>query len=139
MTADLLALAAEVRAFLRRHPGASRRQLFAGVSGSQREILAAFEILEARGEAEYIAPDRPGQLGQCRLVEGDELWVPDARCPGCHRVPPVRFTGREVRRARRERQTARLQTVRCPHCRTTYWIQARDVAAAALDTVHHAA
>lgn len=130
-----------VREFLRAHPAASRSQLLEGVEGSRSEITAAFEELIESGEAEYIAPERPGQPGRCSLLDVDPdsdnppgaLWTPATRCTGCHRGPPVRFTGREVSRARRERQSARIQMVRCPHCRTTYWIQARHVARATLD------
>lgn len=137
-----------VRDFLAANPGASRRQLFAGVEGTQREILAAFGILEERGEARYVEPEKRGQPGRYELVAGapsappapddhddgdDELWKSAARCPTCGRPPNVRFTRREVERARRERQTARLQTVRCTRDGTRYWIMARDIAGATLD------
>lgn len=56
-------------------------------------------------------------------------FVPDARCPGCGRAAPVRFTGEEVERARRERQAARIVEPQCPRCKMRYWVRARDIAA----------
>lgn len=146
-TAATMTLDAEqlVREFLRAHPSVSRRQLVDGVEAERREVLAAFEALVERGEAEYVAPERPGQPGQCVLLDGGqgspedaedaeaELWKSAARCPTCGRPPNVRFSRREVERARRERQLARLQTARCTRCGTRYWIRARDVANATLD------
>lgn len=137
----------EVRGFLRENPGASRRQLTEGVSGSVRDVTAAFEALVERGEAEYVKPEGRGKAGRCVLRAtpdiapmGDtDLLVPSVRCPGCKRTPPIRYTRRETIRARKERQSARLQSVVCPHCATFYWIQARHVAHATLDNELRAA
>lgn len=63
----------------------------------------------------------------------EDSWRPAVRCPECYHPPTVRFTEREVQRARRDRQAARLQNVQCARCLTVYWIQARHVAAATLD------
>lgn len=57
-------------------------------------------------------------------------WSPDCQCPDCGRTPNVGFSIDEVRRAKRERQAARMTSVKCPRCGTTYWIRARDVARA---------
>lgn len=57
-------------------------------------------------------------------------FKPQTRCPKCSRCPPVRFSGEEVQRAKRERQSAHVCNVQCPRCGHRYWIQARDIAAA---------
>lgn len=60
-------------------------------------------------------------------------WRPDARCPNCGRSPNVNFSEREVRRARKERQAARVTSVTCQKCKHKYWIRAAQIAAATPD------
>lgn len=62
--------------------------------------------------------------------KGEVVYKPTARCPRCGRPPAVRFSGAEVKRARRERQRANVQTAECSRCRTRYWIRAREIAEA---------
>lgn len=57
-------------------------------------------------------------------------YTPACGCPTCGRRPPVGFTADEVRRARRERQAARVVKVHCPRCGRYYWVRARDIAVA---------
>lgn len=57
-------------------------------------------------------------------------YKPKAECPSCRRRPPVEFTADEVRKAKRERQAARVLSVQCPRCQTYYWIRARAIAQA---------
>lgn len=63
----------------------------------------------------------------------EETWKCVARCPECQRPPAVRFARSEVDRARRERQSAHVQSHQCSKCGTLYWIMARDIAAAVRD------
>lgn len=55
-------------------------------------------------------------------------YQPASKCPRCGRPPAIRFSREEVARARRERQSCRVVNVRCTRCRTTWWVQAREIA-----------
>lgn len=137
-----------VRTHLRTHPGSSKKRLHEAVEGGTTTVDAAFQYLVDAGEAIYTPPARPGKAGRCALRNGNGAahgpaapeapptgpqWKPTVTCPRCGLGPPVRFTEREVQRARLDRQGTHLQNVRCGRCRTEYWIQARHVAAATLD------
>lgn len=60
-------------------------------------------------------------------------YRPKARCPRCNRAPNVNFSAREVERAKRDRQAARITSVTCQRCGGKYWIRAREIAAATAD------
>lgn len=45
----------------------------------------------------------------------------------------MNFSEREVRRARKERQAARVTSVTCQKCKQKYWIRAAQIAAATPD------
>lgn len=147
-TVDLEQLTSELATYLGAHPGATRRQLLEAIAADRKVVLAALGQLVERGEARIVPGGKPGEpqriylsrrSSSSALEEGVELWKSAARCPTCGKPPNVRFSRREVERARRERQSARLQTVRCPRDGTRYWITARDVAAATIDTTATAA
>lgn len=57
-------------------------------------------------------------------------WSPDCACPECGRAPNVGFSPDQVERAKRERQAARIMSVRCLRCGKHYWIRAQDIARA---------
>lgn len=133
-----------IRAYLRDHPGASKRKIVGAVGGSPNDAFTAIQAMIDAGEIAYEAPEGRGKPGRCTLVEAEPNdvtadWKPAVRCPKCHRPPAIRFTEREVLRARRDRQSARIQNYRCNRCGTVYWIQAKHIAAATLDAELRAA
>lgn len=60
----------------------------------------------------------------------EQEYKPRSSCPECGRCPPIRFSRDEVRRAKRERQSARVLSVQCPRCRNRWWIRAGEIARA---------
>lgn len=60
-------------------------------------------------------------------------WKPDARCPDCGRPPNVRFSERDVRRAKVDSQHRRVMNVQCTRCRARYWIRAGEIARSTAD------
>lgn len=54
----------------------------------------------------------------------------EANCPDCGRTPNVLFSGRQVRRCKRDRAAGHHTEVKCPRCGRFYWIRNIQIAKA---------
>jgi len=100
-----------VREFLREHPdGVSRTKLRGGITGTNTDIEAAFEVLVDQGEAEHTPSPGPGQAAVYRLRNGhpaepcrDPAAAGSERDPADPAAPPV--GGRPGQGSEAERQS----------------------------------